>query len=426
MWLADTQEMHPTQRILTAVAAVSVAACAPQPNPQTARAGSAHGQAAVGPTTGPASPDATPDAPASSSSGAAMAPDRKSTGQENLQELLVDVGRARACDYLGGRFLSMTANAGTSFEGGVDATIGTLWIRTCRARETAPRQIELTLEGKAWKWLDREQNEVGAQFEVSQYLRFAFDASVAGHAEFAYAPNEHVATVWFKPSGQVTTEFRALQNVEVDEDGLWSEVVGTAAVVVGKDPDQKANQKVASQGERKLKSKAASGFSYAYDLCTSRSYTKTGILAPGELPEPAVEYRDNRDYLVNSDAVLHEAGLLLVGPFEPAQRLVAEVTAANSSATIDARLVCHSEATKLADAFLEERKPPAVRTLSRSRVPASQTRAMTHPAQECPSVLVLELEEPGHGHGELKYSVYYRGERREPLARCHGADAPSQ
>lgn len=318
----------------------------------------------------------------------------------------------------------MSAGAGTSFEGGADATIGTLWIQHCEAREVSPRKLEVVLDGKAWRWLDRETDKAWAEFEVSQYLRFGFDATVTGQAEFAYAPDKRVATVWFKPSDDVTTHFRPLHDVRVDEGGLWSEIVGTAAAVTGKSPEQRANQKVERKGERKLRSKAAGGFSYVYDLCTSRSYTRTGMLATGELPEPAVKYRDDRDYLVNSDAVVHEGGLVLVGPFERPRPLVAEVVVPKSSATIAARMVCDSDAAKLAVAFLEQRELPTVQTLARTDVPAGGTRSLTAPAQGCPGVLAIEL---GRGEssrqGQLKYSVYHEGEQRRPLARCDG-DGP--
>ncbi len=342
--------------------------------------------------------------------------------------MLVDLAAARLCDRVNGKFLAITAKAGTSFEGSRSATVGSLWVESCRAEEASPERLRVSLKGRGWKWLDRTSEKVLADFSVHQYLRFGIDASVVGALSMTYAPQEHIATLWFKPSQSPDVHFDPLQDVEVDEEGLWSELVGTAAEIAATDPDRKANTKVQRKGSRKARQGFSEGFSYAYDLCSSRSYSQTGLLPPGKLPKPAIEYQDDRDYLVNSDAVLHPGGLVLAGPFDPEQTVVAEVRVAPGSAPVKARLVCREQAGLIADAYLKEQHIPSVIPLAARDVPAGEHALLKAVDARCESVLALEPAQSG-GSPEtrvvVKYSVYPEGDFRKPLARCKASSKGS-
>lgn len=341
-------------------------------------------------------------------------------GGLELKKLFVDIGTSQACEALEGKFMAMTAETGTSFEGGKDATVGTLWIEKCRTEEETPEVLKLAVEGRGWKWIERTSEAVGADFTVAQYLRFGVDASMSGTVDAHYASEDHIVTAWLVPKGKVETKMTPLQDVSVNEEGLWSEIVGAAATLVKTDPDVKADRKVKKQGNQNLRDKLTGGFSGAIDLCTGRRYMKAGSLPPGKLPTPAVEYADQRAYLVNSDGVLHPDGLILAGPFDPKRPVIAEVIVPREGAPVVASFVCKEEGTQLAEAYVEQKELPPVADIAVEVVAPGATKKLTAPANECEPVLVLRPQEKKET--SMKYSTYYEGKKIEPLVDCSGVD----
>ncbi len=327
-------------------------------------------------------------------------PQRTAAEADNLRVMLAEIAALKACERAQGTFRGLS--------GGPEAgTTGTLWLDGCTATQDG-KDMTLQLSGKGWRWLQRSPEKVGADFEVSQYGRFAVTVTVRGTMDIAYAPDSHIATLWFTPEGAPEVSFQSIGDVAVDKEGLWATVVAGAASLFATSPDEKADQKLESEGREKFEKRFAKGYAVTLDLCTGELATGFGHPPAGEMvgkpsEGPAVE------------ATLHRDGVLLSGPHDRKQPL--EVVAnMKTSGGIQLQVVCEEDATQVAQAMLDGRALPVVKPIASAKLIGSKT--LTVPPGGC-SVVVLTRPLAGNERS-VSYSYQAKPAKpdSQPLATC--------
>lgn len=124
---------------------------------------------------------------------------------------LTDVAANRACDRLENQFRSLE-DEGRS---GQPSVTGTLWIKNCRAQsiEGDSRGIALYIDAAGWRWIYREKEKLGAEFEVSDYAKFEVAVEINGRLDAVHDPKAKVMVLWFLPMGEPGVRFsRAVTN----------------------------------------------------------------------------------------------------------------------------------------------------------------------------------------------------------------------
>lgn len=328
------------------------------------------------------------------------APQRTAAEAHDLRLMMAELAAARACKRLEGTFRPLTGSG----EGGPVA--GALWIEDCRDTETDTR-VRLELSGRGWLWLARHKEKAGADFSLSQYARFRVSVTLQGTIDAAYAAREHIATVWFTPSGPPEVTFEPIGQLEVDSEGLWSSVVSGLASAFGRSPEQRARGKLATRGEQRFQGRFAEGIAATVDLCSGRVETGLGHPPQGQMLEAGTS-----DMPV--EAVLHPQGLLLSGPHEPSGGPLTFAIDVAEGGRVRAQLVCQDQAAALADAFLAGKKLPEVEALA-AEVVAGRAELQTR-GRGCP--VVLATRPAASAPVRFRIRRPSATSSREPLATC--------
>lgn len=326
-----------------------------------------------------------------------MAPD--DTGSD-LRLMIAEIAAARTCDRLRDSFRPLVV------AGAEPRVAGTLWIERCRDTVTGDK-VALELGGRGWLWVSQEQVTAGTGFAVTQNVRFRTTVAVTGTLDAAYAPEKHIATVWFTPEGTPDVSFEAIGDIAVDQESLWSAVLGTLAAAVTSSPESRAAVAIAARGRETFQEAFVIGIAATVDLCSGEVVTDLAHPAEGEMIdlEPA---------LPPIQAALHSRGLLIFGPFDTAGglKMVVDVSGGGQ---VGAQLMCREQATALASAYLEDRPPPPVETVASGLVAG---RAELSAAETvCPAYLAVRS---GSATAPVNVSIAVIGKqpKREPLATC--------
>jgi hypothetical protein len=164
--------------------------------------------------------------------------------------------------------------------------------------------------------------------------------------------------------------------VSVDEQTLWSSVVGAMGAVFASSPDEKAEDQAKSEGTHEFKKQLADGLSVTVQLCSGLVRFNLGRAPKGEMV--AADVGETRKVPVE----LQPGGVMIFGPYLVGPRLTANV---DTRGPVRVALVCHDQAEAAAAAFLEGREP-AVPVLT-SAVVNGRGRLRV-PPQKCPVALI--------------------------------------
>lgn len=276
-------------------------------------------------------------------------PIRGAGGDEDLRVMLAELAEGRGCDALKGQFRALRDKARP------DVVTGILWIRDCSIRRRGT-DLVLELATNGWQRVEKNQEQAGATFEVAQDVRFAATATIAGSLDVGYEPRTHVASLWFSPTRTPVVRFSPLSEIAVEEEGAWAETVGAVGTLVGKSPENQAEDQAQSEGKGDMTSQLANGLGATIDLCSGHVRNDLGRPGKGKMYEPGIGESSRIEH------ELHPTGLLLFGPYLAPKGMNAQLDV--EKGRVRAALMCRAEAEVLAAAYLSGTEIPDVTSLA--------------------------------------------------------------
>ena len=311
-------------------------------------------------------------------------PIRGAAGDTDLRVMVAEIATAKACDQIRGSFRGLQA------EGRKDVTTGVLWLRDCKITN-AGTQVTFELGGQGWQWTAKRAEQVGAEFELRQYVRFAVRATIRGTLDIGYDRGRHIASVWFTPTAPPDVKFEPIGDIDVDEKGLWSSIVGGIATLATESPDEKGKEKADARGTQTFAHQLVRGLTVAVDLCTGYQRVSLGRAPKGELgpPDPGESTQRSVEIAPN--------GLLVFGPYEAPHGM--HITL-QSNGPLRVGLACADDVYPAVDAFVAERPQPRIATLAQRDVNGSGQLAIDD--QRCKVALVVRSLAPQQVRFEWK------------------------
>lgn len=309
---------------------------------------------------------------------AAKQPERTAVKDEDLRVMIAALAAKQACDVIRGKFRALrdAERPGT--------VTGILWIRGCRITADGTR-VTFALTANGWQWIEETKHKAGGTFQVRDHVRFAVEATIPGALDVSYEPSTHIASLWFSPTGTPEVRFAPLGEVEVDEQGTWSAILGALSSVVGMSPEAQAKDDADDQGTDGFRDKLADGLSVTIDLCTGVQRFGLGRPATGKMV--ARDMGETR----RIPAELHAGGLVVLGPHAAEDGMSIDVRARDGAVRVE--LLCHADGERLAAAFVAGTPLPEVRALA-ARDVRGKARLKVKSAR-CPLVVVARPLTPG-------------------------------
>lgn len=289
----------------------------------------------------------------------------------DLRKLLAGMASKHACGLVKDTFTGLAASDHP------DQVTGNLWIRDCAITNDGTN-VAFHFAADGWQWVESTQHAAGGTFAIHQYVPFQVEATLRGTVDFAYAPETHILTIWFKPKGEPQVTFKPLGKVAVDEEGTWSAIIGTLSSVVSKSPSQKATSEVAKKGQHSFASKLDKGMTITVDACTGAMRTKFGHEAAGRMAPPGL------GQALKISAALHPNGILIIGPESNPRGLELKIAATAQPAHVEA--VCMDDAPAIAEAFVAGKPPPKGKPLAETDV--SRDGTLKVPPAKCRVAIV--------------------------------------
>ncbi|MEO8552314.1 MAG: hypothetical protein ABI678_20195, partial [Kofleriaceae bacterium] len=208
-------------------------------------------------------------------------PLRDAVGDADMRALVYDWLAAQACH-----------KAAHHFSGIKDPTRkgivnGQIWIRDCKITNEG-KQLVAEIAGSGWQWQHKVEKKAGGTFEVNQYVKFSVTAKLAGTVDLAYAPKNHVASLWFTPTAPAAVEFKPIGDIDVNRDDTWASIIGGVGSLVGESPEDSAESTADKKGTTAFKDQIAKGFAVGVDLCSNTTRVSLKRLPKGEMPKASV------------------------------------------------------------------------------------------------------------------------------------------
>lgn len=320
--------------------------------------------------------------------------------------MLLAIAEHEICDSLRGSFQPLGGRGG-------EADDGVLLVERCTS-ERDDHQLSVRASGRGWRWLDRRASKLGAEFGVSQHVRFAASIAVSGRVEYGWAPDERVLSVWFRTVGPFHADVELIGPVKATEEDAWAEVLGALADVAGDSPDERAASEIEGKAESRFEGALEPGYTVAVDLCTRQVHGELGILPRGELPKVPVAPRGHR-FEENTSIAVHPGAPIVTGPFERSSvplRIRHQVD--GGSAELGA--YCMKDARQLAEATLTGKgSRPAPRALHTA---GPEDGELTIDTSACPTALAWSLPEGSRSSVTVRYLAWRPGKRAKPLVDC--------
>jgi len=264
--------------------------------------------------------------------------------------MLTELASAKACELVRGQFRPLRAPERPQLVTGI------LWIRECKMSNVGT-QVTLTLSGNGWQWADQQQHKAGGEFAIQQYVKFGVTATLSGSLDIAYAPGDHIVSLWFTPVAPPEVTFTPVGDIDVDRKGLWSSVVGAVGSVFGQSPEHLAQGEAKEQGSHELSKQLADGLSITINLCSGLSRFHLGREPKGMLNKPDAGETKKVPIELQPNA-LFVFGPQLVGD----AGFSANIESPNG--TLHAALACADQADALAAAYVAGQPLPAIKTLA--------------------------------------------------------------
>lgn len=352
-------------------------------------------------------------------------PDARRSERSDARLLATDVVAGKICAELEGSLLGLARSEGVPERGderrskaGIVAARperGRLLIESCRARRTA-RGVALDVAGRGFQFVSKRSSTAGADFELHQYVRFRGEVRTQGTVDVGYDPRRRIATVWLTPSTPVDATIQPIGDVDVDAEGLWSEVVGGVGRIFGQSPDRRAEQRIEERGSKRFEAQLSDGLSLAIDLCSGQKHFTVGALRRGETPEPAIPLAEHV-HLANATVELYADGIDADGPFEPEGAPVHARVIVDQGPGVEATLACEDDALGAIDAFIDDGRVAPPRPRARATVATGESETLRTRAR-CP--LFLFVRPRGETMTKYRYVVWREGQERRPIAPCPG------
>ncbi len=284
-------------------------------------------------------------------------PTRGAVGDNDLRIMVAEIASAKACDMLRGQFRPLRGTEDPSI------VTGALWIRGCELTNSGTNVV-FHLSGNGWQWADQKKHEAGGTFVVRQYVKFAVDANVPGALDLAYEPGSHVVSIWFSPSKTPDVTFTPMSGVDVDQQGLWSSIVGGLSSVVNQSPNKQGTREAKQQGSQQFREQLGQGLTVALALCTGYLRITTGHAPSGSLGPP------DAGELHGAPIELQPGGLMVFGPELAPDGYTVDVTTRGGAARV--ALACTNDdahnAEQAIEGFLADQPPRAIKTLAEAVV----------------------------------------------------------
>jgi hypothetical protein len=308
--------------------------------------------------------------------------ERGAVGDSDLRIMLTELASAKACELVKGQFRPLRAPDRP------DVVTGIMWIRECKMTNVG-RNVTVALSGNGWQWAEQQQHKAGGSFAIQQYVKFAMTATIPGTLDIAYAPGDHIVSLWFTPATPPEVTFTPVGDIDVDRKGLWSSVVGTVASVFGQSPEHMAKGEAKEQGGHELEKQLADGLSITINLCTGLSRFHLGREPKGTLNKP--DAGETKKVPIE----LQPSALMVFGP-QPVGDAGFTANVDSPTSSVHVAIACADQVDALADAYVAGQPLPTIKTLATKDIRGKGTLRIAH--ANCPVALTAqELDPSAHG-----------------------------
>jgi hypothetical protein len=214
-------------------------------------------------------------------------------------------------------------------------------------------------------------------------------ANIPGTLDIAYAPSDHIVSLWFTPAAAPEVTFTPVGDIEVDKEGVWSSVVAAVGSILGQSPERMAKGEAKEQGGHELGKQLADGLSITINLCTGLSRFHLGREPKGTLNKP--DAGETKKVPIE----LEPNGLLVFGP-QPVGEAGFTANIEATSGALHAALACADQADALAAAYVAGQPLPAIKTLAAKDIRG--TGSLRIARANCQVALVTQALDPtAHG-----------------------------
>lgn len=334
-------------------------------------------------------------------------------GQEsNLPAALADIAGSKICSRLENRFRGLQSENSQ----GEKVYSGTLWIHSCKVNYDEDNQdiMTLNLGVKGWRWLDREKEKLGADFNVSEFARFQVDVGLTGRVKYHYDPTSKNFALWFKPVKEPAVNFDASGDVDVDKEGMWGTVLAGAASMVGQSPDSMADEKLVETGAKRFSDKMENGFSAAIDFCSGYVVSKLGQIDQASLFSQ-LDKKQNAEY---NQVDLVPSSFLLFGPYGEQSTLLDLRLKVNNNADFNNKLICMEDALNLAQAYMQGNdRTPEVPGIKLVKDNDEGDVSLKNSDQTCPVVAMFSTDKSVKKKASFEFKVRDFSDPK-PLMKC--------
>jgi hypothetical protein len=299
-------------------------------------------------------------------------PVRGAAGDADLRVMLAEIASSKACEMIEGAFRPLKGKEDPSL------ITGLLAIRECKITNQGTN-VTYELAGVGWQWADQTQKKAGGTFEMRDYVTFAVKARLEGSLDIAYETRNHVVSLWYSPKQTPSVKFEPVGEVDVEEKGAWSEIVGGLSTVIGSSPDKQGEDQAKKQGTNDFETQLAEGMTVAIDLCTGYQRFTLGLPKKGQLgpPNPGETFKQPIELAKN--------GMMVFGPYFAPDGMHVKV---NSDGPLRVGLTCANDVDAAVTAFVEKKPLPEIQTLAQSDINGTGTLEIK--PQRCKVALVAK------------------------------------
>ena len=322
--------------------------------------------------------------------------------------MLTELASAKACQLIRGQFRPLRAPDRP------DVVTGVMWIRECKVSNVGSK-VTVALSGNGWQWADQQQHKAGGSFAIQQYVKFAMTAAIPGALDIAYAPSDHIVSLWFTPAEPPEVTFTPVGDIDVDRKGLWSSVVGAVASVFGQSPEHLAKGEAKEQGGNQLEKQLADGLSITINLCTGLSRFHLGREPKGTLNKP--DAGETKKVPIE----LQPNALMVFGP-QPVGEAGFTANVESPTSGLHAALACADQADALAAAYIAGQPLPAIKTLASKDIRGKGTLRIAR--ADCQVALITQELDPSVQSGAFDWQRPLAETARStggPIIDCAGA-----
>lgn len=271
-------------------------------------------------------------------------PVRTAAENPGFRALATDSLITDLCPRVVDRFVGLPGWPGEEALQGADAgratAAGRWWIRECRTARVG-EQLEITLGGPGWSFLDREESG----FRIRQYVFFDATATLKGDVDVAYDRDAQLLTVWLTPGGEgVETRVSATGNVGATASSGLTSVVDTLSLGAATSyASEAARERVASIGAEQMRARLALGMTITTDVRTHQTDFMLGALPRGERPRRPFVLDDGGTWMSNERSGVWPGGLDVLGPFPPTARALVVRAEVEGGAGLLVQPICAQE-----------------------------------------------------------------------------------